>query len=299
MATVNPMSTESDRRRGLLHAATVPVEHQEELLALWEAVAADEVTRVRADELAASLRDRLGRFADCASVFGAEDAEAGPGRGAVPLMALLTVLSEVDASWRDRGLPDDVRSATAGEIRRQIDKTLRVTGRVGLEDFRWVETVWCGGFAQIGRLQYELIRDEVSGEWLANTHIPAEGPLSPAAVEGSLGRARGVLGTAFPELGPIREAVCDSWLLDPQLADLLPGSNIAAFGALWRAGSSQPCDGEGLYFVFDLPRGQDDRLAEILPTLEPKSRLQAALLELWRRGGHLYQCRGRLTLPTL
>lgn len=72
----------------------------------------------------------------------------------------------------------------------------------------------------------------------------------------------------------------------------------AAFGALWSLESSRPCDGEGLYFAFDLPRGQDDRLAEILPTLEPRSRLHAALIELWRGGGRLRQYLGLLTLPT-
>lgn len=292
-----PMITESDRLRDLLRAARVPSEHEDELLALLEDVVADDVLRTRAEELALRLRAQLGSFRGSSSVFRHEDAEAGPGRGAVPLLALLMVLPEVDAYWRERGLPDDVRAATAGEIRRQVDKTLRVTGRLGFDDYPWVEIVWRGGFAQIGRLQYELIRDDVAGEWLVNVHIPAEGPLRTEEVRESLGRARGLLDVAFPELGSIRHAVCDSWLLDPQLADLLPGSNIPAFGALWQLESSVACDGEGLFFVFDLPRGQDDQLAEILPTLKPASRLQVALVELWRGGGHLYQWLGRLELP--
>lgn len=294
---MSPMTTQSDGLRDLLRAAKVPAEHEEELLALLEDVAADDALRARVEELTHGLRTHLGGFRGASSVFRPEDAEAGPGRGAVPLLALLMVLPEVDVYWRERGLPDDVRAATAGEIRRQVDKTLRITGRVGFDDYPWVEIVWRGGFAQIGRLQYELIRDDAADEWLANVHIPAEGPLRMEEVRESLGRARGVLDVAFPELGPIRRAVCDSWLLDPQLADLLPGSNIPAFGALWQLESSVPCDGEGLYFAFDLPRGQGDRLAEILPTLKPMSRLQAALIELWGGGGHLYQCLGRLELP--
>ena len=100
-----------------------------------------------------------------------------------------------------------------------------------------------------GSLQYELIRE---GEgWVLNTHIPAEGAMGLDAVRASLARARETMQAAYPEVGPLREAVCHSWLFDR-------------------------------------------RLDVLLPTLAATSRLQAALLDMWRGGGHLAVGSGRL-----
>ena len=71
------------------------------------------------------------------------------------------------------------------------------------------------------------------------------------AVRASLARARETMQAAYPEVGPLREAVCHSWLFDRQLP-------------------------------------------ELLPTLTATSRLQAALLDMWRGGGHLAVGSGRL-----
>ncbi len=277
----------------LLGAARVAPEHEADLLGLLRAVMADEAARARAEELAAALADQVGRYGERGTVFAPDDADLGPGRGSVPLVALLAVLPEVDRSLRERGIDDGARAATLGEIRRQVEKTVRLTGRPGLSDYSWVETVWRGGFAQLGRLQYELIRE---GEgWVLNTHIPAEGAMGLDAVRASLARARETMQAAYPEVGPLREAVCHSWLFDRQLPELLPGSNIAAFADLWdiTPGESGSGDAEGLYFVFDLPRDAS-RLDVLLPTLTATSRLQAALLDMWRGGGHLAAGSGRL-----
>ena len=135
----------------LLGAARVAPEHEADLLGLLRAVMADEAARARAEELAAALADQVGRYGERGTVFAPDDADLGPGRGSVPLVALLAVLPEVDRSLRERGIDDGARAATLGEIRRQVEKTVRLTGRPGLSDYSWVETVWRGGFAQLGR----------------------------------------------------------------------------------------------------------------------------------------------------
>jgi hypothetical protein len=285
--------TSQDSLAALLSRAAVRPEYESELRSLLGAVLADEAARAHAEELVAALADQVGRYGERGTVFSPGDADLGPERGAVPLMALLAVLPEVDRSLRERGIDDDARAATLGEIRRQVDKTVRLTGRPGLADYSWVETVWRGGFAQLGRLQYELICEDEG--WVLNTHIPVEGAMGLDAVRASLARARETMQAAYPEVGPLREAVCHSWLFDRQLPELLPGSNIAAFADLWdiTPGESGSGDAEGLYFVFDLPRDAS-RLDVLLPTLTATSRLQAALLDMWRGGGHLAVGSGRL-----
>lgn len=254
-------------------------------------------THPRRAELATALRAQVGRILEDDTVFEPTDFELGSVVGAVPLLALLDVCGDVEDHLRGRGMPADVRTATLSEIGRQTTKTRRVRGHAGFQDAAWVERVFRGGFANVERLQFELLRDDSRGEHVLNTHIPAGGQLPPDVVADSLRRGRRVMGDAYPELGPFTTAVCKSWLLDPQLQDLVPGSNLASFAALWELEDSEPGDGEVLFFVFDLPRDSGGRLAELLPRLQPRSSLQRALLDLWRAGGSIRVHRGSLPLP--
>ena len=94
----------------LLGAARVAPEHEADLLGLLRAVMADEAARARAEELAAALADQVGRYGERGTVFAPDDADLGPGRGSVPLVALLAVLPEVDRSLRERGIDDGARA---------------------------------------------------------------------------------------------------------------------------------------------------------------------------------------------
>lgn len=289
------MELESGATAEALRAVGVPEEQVPDLVQLLGAIPSETADRVA--ELVAGLEGQLGRIFERGSVFEPADFDAGPGRGVVPLLALLQVSGAVDRYLHGRGVPDDCRRATLAEVGRQTAKTQSVRGWVGLQDAGWVETVFRGGFVNVGRLQYELLYDDARDEYVLNTHIPAGGALRPGDVTESLRRGREVMAAAFPEFGPLRTAVCDSWLLDPQLAQLLPGSNIAEFGRLWELANSGPGDDDALYFVFDVPRGNGGRVAELLPGLTANSRLQQAILDLWRSGGSLRHHRGHLALP--
>ena len=280
-----------------LRQVGVPDHQVLELVRLLLAVAADEPAAHRAEVLEALLGKQVGQLFERGSVFEPSDFVIGPGHGAVPLLALLRARTVVERYWSDLGLPEEVRHDTAAEIGRQTTKTERVNGYVGLADAAWVETVFRGGFAQIGRLQFELINDEGRKQYVLNTHIPEGGPLGAEAVADSLKGGRALMSVAFPQYGPIRMAVCDSWLLDPQLAKLAPGSNIARFQELWTLDGSGPGDSEVLYFVFDLPRGSVATIAELLPGLLPHTRLQRSLVDFWRVGGTMRCHTGSLQLP--
>lgn len=196
--------------------------------------------------------------------------------------------------WTSSGsyYPEDIRRATAAEIGRQVEVTHRVHGWVGLTDAKWIEILFRGGFAQVGRLQFELMHDEYRVDYGLNTHISAVGHLDLDAVRDSFTRGRELFARAFPEYGPITLAGCNSWLLDPQFGELLPDSNIARFGRMWEPEDSGPGDGEVLFFVFDVPRGLGDRLHAIRPRLTARTRLQKVVLEHWDAGGHFRTHRG-------
>jgi hypothetical protein len=67
------------------------------------------------------------------------------------------------------------------------------------------------------------------GDPVLDMHIPEGEPLLPEACEESMRRAITFFCSYFPEK-PIKAFVCVSWLLDSQLADIVPAtSNITAF----------------------------------------------------------------------
>ncbi len=156
----------------------------------------------------------------------------------------------------------------------------------------------------LGRLQFNLARlalsqDELDeagleaspGTIVVETHIPETGPLDPAAADASFTSAQPFFAAHFPELGTIRYATCDSWLLDPQLADIVPGSNIVCFGArycLFR--EARESDQPALDFVFRAPTTLRDRLPR-------DTRLQRGLLDHLAAGRHVEARYGWLELP--
>jgi GNAT-like C-terminal domain/N-acyltransferase N-terminal domain len=179
----------------------------------------------------------------------------------------------------DLGLTDEESWRTLRDLPRhaRLDRILHE--EPGLRKEWWVELAFSGKICELGRLQFEL-RDG----YLA-IHIPEEGgPLAPAAVDASLARAREL----FPHSA---EARCSSWLLDPQLRELLPsGSNIVAFQLRFEpTGESRPGDADVLEFVFHT-------LEPDLDALPRETTLERLLGDHLRGGGHLRTDTGTLAL---
>lgn len=67
------------------------------------------------------------------------------------------------------------------------------------------------------------------GDPVLEVHIPEDGPMRPEQCRESFDNAVRFYSERFPEK-PFRAFVCTSWLLDPQLADLVPApANITSF----------------------------------------------------------------------
>lgn len=223
----------------------------------------------------------------------------------MPLAALICAAPDLEDFWRRIGYPDEVIASTVVDLGRQVRKTMAVTGRFGLGQADWLEMIWRGGFAQLGRLQFEISRssrgESGDGSLVLSTHIPPTGPLAPDDVDASFARARGFFREHFADLGAeegaFDVAVCYSWLLDTELMGRMPGSNMDAFARRWTVWDRPVSDGSGLFFGFDRPLADSARVAELLDELPYDTRLHRTLIDLWRSGGHVHNCSGWLRLP--
>lgn len=224
-----------------------------------------ELITTAADRLVAQLGD-----------FGPDDPDIWSGvpagsDGILPLLALLVTAPEV-ADWHaGRGIPADVSAATLAELGQQVWVHRLTYGTFGLHTHGWLTLPWSGALYWLGRLQFNL---EPDGDgWVLSTHIPRSGPLAPEGVDSAFAAARDFFAAYFPEY-PARAFVCTSWLLDPALAEDLPGTNLAAFQRRWSlTGVRHPGEADVLFFVFSRRDPTD------LDALPRDTALQRAVLD--------------------
>lgn len=264
----------------------------------------------RARTTVARLRDGMGKLltmqeAFLPAVFDPQDpAEPVEARFFYPV-AFAATLPDTLAFHRSRAIPDSASRAILADLGRHLRIFERTFGHTGLHVQNWFTLHLRGMIYDFGRLQANLERLDfpasavraaevpvVSRTPVAGIHIPDSGPLTPAAVDASLARVRPFFDRHFPDLPPISVAVCTSWLLDEQLLELVPDSNIARFCVRWRP-LGEPTDGDASVrnFVFRRPYADP---ADLVGT----TRLERALIAHWRSGGHLRQRSGWLKLPT-
>jgi hypothetical protein len=188
---------------------------------------------------------------------------------------LASRLEDVRARHAALGLTDDESWTTLRDILRAHE----VRGEEPFADLEWIEIVLSGRIAELGRLQFEDV-----GDGVLSVHIPETGPLTPGSCDASFARARRI----FPDH---RTAACRSWLLDPQLAEVLPAdSNIVRFQQRFELdGEGEDGNADVLRFVFHTFDPDLDRLT-------PRTRLERTLVERMRAGGQWRSPRGLTSL---
>jgi hypothetical protein len=225
--------------------------------------------------------------------------QAGLAIGVLPLLALVATASEIRAFHVSRGISSDISQATLADLGRNVWIHRRTHATFGLETHEWLTLHWRGALYQLGRLQFDLGRIDPSsrwaralpesvkgGDWAPGVHIPEAGALEIEDVTASLDQLKPFLRQHFPEVDA-RIVHCRSWLLDPYLRQVLPGSNIAGFQQLFTLdGIAEASNEDTVYFTFR-QRGLD-RLNE----LPRDTRLQRAVLDRIRDGGHWHLTQG-------
>ncbi len=259
----------------------------------------DRITTI-AGRLRAGIGDWFGVWER--GVFaGGEGIDDRLGQGALPLFALLVTAPDVHAEHRRRRIDPTVSWHTLADLGQQMRVCRRVHGTASLATGGWLANAWSDGFAWLGRLQFELTRSP-DGEVVYGVHIPDTGPLRPDEVDASFAWAMRFFAEHYPEVDPApRFFECDSWLLDPQLSVIVPGSNMARFQQRWDIVGATESDRSGLFFGFGVEPDGPGVTADpgFLATLPTGSRLHRGLVELWRSGGHVMSCRGRIPLDRL
>lgn len=175
----------------------------------------------------------------------------------------------LQARHRALGLSDEESRATIQALPRHVALHRQCGGEPGGWWVEWIEMIWNGRLAELGRLQFED-----RGDGVLDVHIPETGiPLDPASCDASFARAREV----YPDHHTAR---CTSWLLDPQLAEALPlSSNIVRFQRRFELrAEGREANDDVLRFVFHTYAPDLDRLT-------PRTTLERALLERMRAGG--------------
>ena len=214
------------------------------------------------------------------------------GVGVPQLLALVATAVDVADFHARRGVPTDVSEASLADLGQQAWVHRRTFGDFGLHTYPWLRIAWSGALYHLGRLQFNL--QSTDGEWVLSTHIPATGPLTPAAVEDSLRQARSFFAEHFADY-PTSNFYCSSWLLDPALAAALPAdSNMARFQRRWSLyGEAMRGDEDALFFTFSR-RGDVD-----LTTLPQETTLQRAIVDRLRSGRHWHLWQGRIPQSTV
>lgn len=233
------------------------------------------------------------------------------------LHVALSVVPHTLEYHRCHGVPGDLAWTLLGDIAHHAGIHRQVHGATGMNVPWWVTITLCGELVQLGRLQYHRYRireGDESPPWFARreadrrgdgfrahdeclaVHIPAVGPLEPAAVDDSFRSAAAFFARHYPPPAGQRRriATCRSWLLDPQLRNYLPAqSRILSFQRRFEPvpGSEEPGDGHVLEFVFRKGPGTP------LAALPRDTTLERAVLDHLEAGGHWYSCTGWLELP--
>ena len=152
------------------------------------------------------------------TAFVLSDSQKNDG-GLATLWAHLQAACRAWDRYEELEISEEVYIATMAAFSRFVREHMASFGVYGFDrDFWTTRQTGCVLF-RIGELEYELRNPE--GERFVSLHIPSDADLSLPSLGTSLEEARKLLERAFPDYAGA-PMTCHSWLLSPQLAELLP-----------------------------------------------------------------------------
>ena len=268
----------------------------QDTLSLVARTRTDDAALTRIAELTGAVIARIGDLlGDLPGPVWARDGDWA-GEGTLAICTLLVTVPEARAYHRGRGISDAISWRSLSDLGQQIAVHRLTFGEFGVHTHDWLLNAWTGRLYWLGRLQYTI--EKADGGFLASVHIPRAGSFAPELVDASLTRVRDFFARHFPELH-LLGLHCASWLLDPQLAQVLPEtSTIAHFGRRWQLTDElRPGDADVLFFVFSRRGTRRDGSDIDLDSLPQDTSLQRAVLSTLRSGGHWHARVGHLPLP--
>lgn len=143
------------------------------------------------------------------------------------LTCMLQCGADLHRWYGERGIPDTVFFGTMGCFTRFIEECRVKTGTRAFDREWWTARQVSGRLFRIGELEYEMKQTEDGNQ--ISIHIPSDAVLSREKCDASMEEAKAFFSGYFPEYRE-KDYVCHSWLLGPELKELLPpGSRILEF----------------------------------------------------------------------
>ncbi len=189
------------------------------------------------------------------------------------------------------GIDKGITVATLKDVNVWLENYEVQYGKKGLAEFDWLNYHYTGDLFRLGRLQFrieKILPGVPAGDVAIETHIPQGEPLKVEACLESFDMAREFFKKYFPEAAP-QYFMCDSWLLNPNLAKVLPEeSNIVKFMRLWET-FPFPADNntQVINRVFGLGFKKED-----LPNAPENTSLQKAMKAYLLAGGEMNMAGG-------
>ncbi len=156
--------------------------------------------------------------------------------GFLPIFVLAHLADHVLEFNSSKGIAKEITVATLKDVNIWLDNYQVQYGKLGLGEFCWLKYHYTGDLFRLGRLQFRIekcLPGVPEGDVAIETHIPQGEPLNIDACLESFSLAKDFFKKFYPQHNP-KYFMCDSWLLNPNLAKVLPEeSNIVKFMRLW------------------------------------------------------------------
>lgn len=175
-------------------------------------------------------------------------------RGLKALTCVLHCTLHTYGLYEEKGIPEEIFTATFGFIPRFLEWYKSAYGVYGFDRIWWIPRQLSLKEFRIGELEYEMV--EEGGKPQISIHIPSDALLEKQALSASYEKAKTFLKTFYPAYEDA-EFVCDSWLLASGLRECLDeGSRILYFQGCFEVLQEKKDVKEfmeWIYFRTDLP----------------------------------------------
>lgn len=182
-----------------------------------------------------NCREELAKNLSCCEQM---EQETGIPGYTMDLLFLLRCAEILRENYRKKGFPDRMFLDSMMDLKWKLLECRKIYGINGVFVGFWYDRFFEMTRFALGRFQFEeetfqggiYQKDGFAvkqGDPVINMHIPSSGPLNPEEAEASLARAAEFYRELFS--GETVPFVMDSWLLDPDLMEMLPQGNIRRF----------------------------------------------------------------------
>ncbi len=213
-------------------------------------------------------------------------AELGEDPGHIKILScMLKAASDAYDFYQEKGISDKIYIDTMKCFTRFINETYAMTGTYAFDREWWTaRQIGCLLF-RIGELEYEI--EKISEIYDISIHIPSDADFSDECCDASFKAAEEFFAQYYPEYADC-EYVCHSWLLAPELNELLkPTSNILAFQKRFDITVNGVSDLEYIQWVFKTNSTN-------ISSLKENTSLQKALKNHLMNGKYLSDASGVL-----